>query len=244
MLDYLIRMMILTLGLPIICVLLLRFLGILLQESFLESFGDGLGVWLLAPGVVVHELSHAIMSLIFGMRITDMKLFIPHSEDGTLGYVATAYNTASLKDRIGMVFVGIAPLIGNTTIIAVLYFLLFKEKAVIIWQSMKLLFKNDNAIYNILAQIFNVFSYNPMKLIFFLILMIILLSGFSLSQADLETSSHGLIEWILLLLILSVISYTIIPVRNILIAINISIVAVTFFLSVFLLLGKAVISFI
>ena len=83
-----------------------------------------------------------------------------------------------------------------------------------------------------------------MKLIFFLILMIILLSGFSLSQADLETSSHGLIEWILLLLILSVISYTITPVRNILIAINISIVAVTFFLSVFLLLGKAVISFI
>ena len=74
--------------------------------------------------------------------------------------------------------------------------------------------------------------------------MVILLSGFSLSQADLETSSHGLIEWILLLLILSVISYTITPVRSILIAINISIVAVTMFLSVFLLLGKAVISFI
>lgn len=244
MLNYLVRMMILTLGLPMICVLLLRFLGILLQESFLESFGDGVGVWLLAPGVVVHELSHAIMSLIFGMRITDMKLFIPHSEDGTLGYVATAYNTASIKDRIGMVFVGIAPLIGNTTIIVILYSLMFKEKAVIIWQSMKLLFKNSNAIYNILAQIFNVFSYSPMKLIFFLVVMVILLSGFSLSQADLETSSHGLIEWILLLLILSVISYTVVPLQSILIVINISIVAVTFFLSVFLLLGKAVISFI
>lgn len=242
MLVYLIKMMILTLGLPIICVLLLRFLGELLQQSFLNQFGDTMGVWLLAPGVIVHELSHAIMSLFFGMRITDIKLFIPYSGDGTLGYVNTSYNPTSLKDRIGMVFVGIAPLIGNTFIIVLLYRLFFKKQALAIAFSIKQLFKDKGSLLNIITQVFNVFSYNPLKLIIFLVLMLILLSGFSLSQADLNSSAHGLLEWFILLLLLSAISYSVPFIQNFLILINVSILIVTIFLSIFLLLGKFIIN--
>lgn len=244
MLLYLIKMMLLIFCVPIICVLILRYLGTMLQSEFLESFGNNAGVWLLAPGVIIHELSHAIMSLIFGMQITDMKLFIPHSPDGTLGYVSTAYNTSSLKDRIGMVFVGIAPLIGNTFLVCLIYNLMFKQNAIIIWKNIKILFKQPNALFTILSQLFNITNYNPFKLIVFIIVMIILLSGFSLSQADLNTSSHGLIEWGILLLLVACLSYTIPVLQTLLIAINISLGIVTILLSVFLLLGKFIISFI
>lgn len=71
-------------------------------------------------GVPVHELSHAAFCLIFRMPITKIRLYSPNAESGTLGYVAFAYNPCSIGHAVGLLFQGVAPLIGCSLILTLL----------------------------------------------------------------------------------------------------------------------------
>jgi hypothetical protein len=96
------------------------------ERRALLSIGRG---WYLALfgwlGTIVHELGHAIMCLIFGHRITGIRLFDPDPETGTLGYVEHSYNPANLYQSVGNFFIGIGPiLLGAAVIYLLSYFLL------------------------------------------------------------------------------------------------------------------------
>jgi hypothetical protein len=69
-------------------------------------------------GTPIHELSHAAMCLIFRHRVTEIKLLQAVDSRGTMGYVRHAYNPSSFYQRIGNLFIGIAPLIGGSLVIA------------------------------------------------------------------------------------------------------------------------------
>ena len=80
----------------------LRFWG---RNLFLYGFG-----WL---GCSVHELSHAFFALIFGHKITEIKLFAPSKDGESLGHVSHSYNKKSIYHKIGNFFIGISPLLAG-----------------------------------------------------------------------------------------------------------------------------------
>jgi hypothetical protein len=117
---------------------LFNLLGVLLAVGFvlgylekwstqflLRAFGwKGIAAtaWL---GTPVHELSHVLMCIVFGHRITEIKWLQLYSGDGVLGYVSHEYNPGSLYQRIGNFFIGTAPVIlGILTLVAGMYVLL------------------------------------------------------------------------------------------------------------------------
>lgn len=91
----------------IILVLILITLCIILNYLFSKYFNRKALLLLLAPGVVVHELSHAVGCLLVGANIQEIKLFSPKGD--TLGYVTHSKPKVPV---IGQIIISIAPLIG------------------------------------------------------------------------------------------------------------------------------------
>ncbi len=76
-------------------------------------------------GTTVHELSHALLCVIFRHKITEISLFSPDTESGVLGYVRHGWDKKSLYQNLGLLFIGIAPLlVGSALLVALGYLLL------------------------------------------------------------------------------------------------------------------------
>ncbi len=98
------------------CVYIVGYLVYLCNKSFYRMQGNSRAVCL-ATGIIgtpIHELSHAILCIAFGHRITEMKLFQVDDESGTLGYVNHSYNPKNWYHQIGNYFIGVAPLFGGS----------------------------------------------------------------------------------------------------------------------------------
>jgi len=73
-------------------------------------------------GTPVHELSHALVAILFGFKIISISLFKPEPGTGVLGYVEYQYNNKSLLHNVGCFWVGVAPLLGNIGLAALIWF--------------------------------------------------------------------------------------------------------------------------
>jgi hypothetical protein len=73
-------------------------------------FGRVLYIFISGPGVLFHELSHALMGLLFLHRIVRIRLNLL-SRDGTMGKTELEYPRGSLYGALGGFFVGLAPVI-------------------------------------------------------------------------------------------------------------------------------------
>ncbi|MFH2096180.1 MAG: hypothetical protein ABIJ16_10780 [Bacteroidota bacterium] len=101
----------------LILYLFARFTRILYRRSagtWLDALVTG---WI---GTPVHETGHAVFCLLFGHRITDMRLFSPNPSDGTLGYVIHSYNKKNIYHRAGNFFIGFGPIIFGAAVIFLL----------------------------------------------------------------------------------------------------------------------------
>lgn len=100
------------------------------NRLFYSSIGNKSKVLCYATGFIgtpIHELSHALMCLIFGHKIIEIKLFQINSADGVLGYVKHSYNPKNIYQRVGNFFIGIAPVIVGFIILTGLFRLLLPD---------------------------------------------------------------------------------------------------------------------
>ena len=100
------------------------------NKLFYASLGNKSRLVCYATGFIgtpIHELSHALMCLIFRHKITEIKLFQINSADGVLGYVNHTYNPRNIYQHIGNFFIGIAPVLVGFLILTGLFYLLLPE---------------------------------------------------------------------------------------------------------------------
>jgi len=99
-----------------------------LRRRAAEVFGAGFCVWVTAPGVMLHEFSHALFCLIFRHRITDFAPFYPQ-KNGNLGWVIHKWDPRSIWQNIGCFFIGTAPLAFGVAALVFLTLLLLPHGA-------------------------------------------------------------------------------------------------------------------
>ena len=103
--------------------LVMQLLSNSIRKSLAKIFGIQGYIYLTAPGVMIHEIGHAVFCLIFRHKIVEMKLFSPE-EDGTLGYVNHSYNPNSFYQRIGNFFIGTGPIWFGVAVLCLISWLL------------------------------------------------------------------------------------------------------------------------
>lgn len=177
------------------------------------------GIILTAPGVVIHELSHYIMSKLFGYRILEVKLFRPveGAKDGVLGYVKSSYNPNNIIQRVGMFFVGFAPIFGGAASLILFLRIFLRDSYISLMSSIKSVFGTGVLNVNFLkAQFYvskdlfeNLFTKANMTSInfgIFMYLAVCISAHIALSKADLKGSVTGLITITTVFFIVNLIS--------------------------------------
>ncbi len=198
------------------------FLGVLRSNSlknFQRRFGSKSLMITGFIGVPIHELSHGLIALLFGHKITEVKLFQKPDANGTMGYVKHSYRKNNLYHEIGNFFIGIAPMFGGTiSIIALMRFTIARSYfnlIEILEKGLKFEVLNKEVFYNILLlyrsflkNIFLIENFKNPYFYLFLFLSICIASHISLSKADVKGASKGLGVIFLLLLILNAMGFS------------------------------------
>lgn len=192
-------------------ILLFGWLIAFCNRKFYANFGRyGLAVCYITGfiGTPIHELSHALFCLIFGHKITKIKLFQINSEDGTLGYVCHTYNKRNIYHRIGNFFIGVAPILIISALLYLLAWLLipsFIQEIGTATQSMKV---TDAAgmlsyIWDVMVSFFSAAS--SWRWWVFVLIGMFLALHMSLSDADIKGAVGGVVFVIALFLIADII---------------------------------------
>lgn len=116
-----------TLGAVVLCGLLVA----LCEWMFKRLLGGGVGNKIILAtsiiGTPIHELGHALMCLIFGHKITEMKLWDPRAKNGTLGHVRHSYNRRNIYHRLGNLFIGLGPIFSGLLIMILMLLIAFPD---------------------------------------------------------------------------------------------------------------------
>ncbi len=191
-------------------IVLFGLLTALCRRGFCTLLGRAGPVMLLVSGIVgtpIHELSHALMCVVFGHKIDEIKLYSPNSDDGSLGYVRHSFNPRNIYHQIGNFFIGIAPVLGGSGVLLLLMCLLVPD----IFSDITYILGNMgnvggiaemiSAVGEIFTSIFDFSRSDEPVWWVFVLLSLMISSHMELSSADIRGSIKGLLILCGLLLI-------------------------------------------
>lgn len=191
----------------------------LCRRAFCRILGRAGNKILLATGIVgtpIHELSHALMCLIFGHKIKQIKLYQPNSIDGTLGFVTHSYNKKNVYHQIGNFFIGVAPIICGSGFLFLLMRLLTPQISFDMWDSLKAVSSGSLESYfgfvgDFLGSLFDTSNLGSVSWWIFIILAIMISSHMELSGPDIKGGAAGFAFIAVLLLTIDVLLFLISP---------------------------------
>ncbi|WP_413558257.1 hypothetical protein [Bdellovibrio sp. HCB209] len=97
-----------------------------LRVKLSETFGQHAFNLIFAPGIMIHEISHAVAAFLFLHQIEDIKLFDWKAKDGSHGQVISRPRSLpsvfKIWIKMGELFIGIAPLIVGPLLCAVVFY--------------------------------------------------------------------------------------------------------------------------
>lgn len=193
-------------------IVLFGFLIALCNKRFYANFGSyGRLVCYItgAVGTPIHECAHALFCIIFGHKVTEIKLFQINSADGTLGYVNHTYNPKNIYHKIGNFFIGIAPIIVIAAILYLMAYLLLPEFLTELSAGIgvvDLVADFGGALLSILSSVPIFFLYaGTWQWWVFLIVGVVLSLHMTLSKADIKGALSGILFLLIAVLVTDVV---------------------------------------
>jgi len=114
---------------------IMHWLDQFVERRLAARFGWSSVMWTGWLGTPVHELSHAIMCLVFRHRIDELVLFRPDPVAGRLGYVRHSFRKHDYYEEIGNLFIGVAPLFGGALVLTGLTGLFYPATIRMAWEA-------------------------------------------------------------------------------------------------------------
>ncbi|CAM3084744.1 hypothetical protein [Lactiplantibacillus plajomi] len=185
-----------VIGVPAVFAWLLTLVNRRSKANLVNRFGINSQVYCGFLGIMLHEISHLFVALIFRHGIQSVRLIkLPHlhadqTDDLALGYVNHTWNRNSPYQVIGNLFIGVAPIFGCTAALLGLDFWLAPGigRAIV-----HLAATPEQLDWQGSLQLLMTSPTNWWQLGLLLLLSLsIILGGFDLSPADYENSALGL----------------------------------------------------
>lgn len=191
----------------------------LCRRAFCRVLGRVGNKILLATGIVgtpIHELSHALMCLIFGHKIKQIKLYQPNSTDGTLGFVSHSYNKKNIYHQIGNLFIGIAPIICGSGFLFLLMLILTPDISADMWGSLDGVADGGlGSYFEFIAlffeSLFDASNFEDVRWWVFIVLAIMISSHMELSGSDVKSGLVGFSFIAVILLLIDVLLFFLAP---------------------------------
>lgn len=114
--------LLLILAIPLLIVLGLTYINRDSKARLAARLGPKSIVYVGGLGIIVHELSHLLIAIIFGHHINSFRLLITDVENsgGALGYVNHSWNKKNYYQFLGNALIGTAPIFGCTFVLLLL----------------------------------------------------------------------------------------------------------------------------
>lgn len=184
-------MLLIFLVMPIVASYVISWLTMKSQQHLMTRFSQHalfIFSWL---GIIVHELAHAVMAMLFGHHIDQVVLLTnPFKQDEAqrLGYVKHSWQSTNLYQRLGNFFIGLAPMLVITLLTGVI--------TQVLW----------SPLFQIQTLGWHVFISVPVwKIVVWLCLIFNLNLGMNISSADWQNVQQGLMLYIVCLIIVGLI---------------------------------------
>ncbi|MFA6908499.1 MAG: hypothetical protein WC289_01300 [Patescibacteria group bacterium] len=181
--------------LPLIAHLaILYFLSRVINRIAYATLGRGWYLITQWPGVIVHELSHAVACLLTFTRVYEVKLFAPSDE--TLGYVTHA----DTKNPFKRIIISTAPLFGSTIVIWLIVKYLMPDLYIDMQSTISThTAANIRAYAQYFISLFTNIDFTDWRTYVFLYAMIAIASHAAPSKPDMKHALWGIIGVLLLI---------------------------------------------